>query len=100
MCEYLKDEDGRKNTEIIDEYLDQNYPTMEDDRYTQGSIPICDYGCGSYFLLVISGEERGNIWMDARANDGGIYPCLGSNGKKLNFYEWYFQWLDESIAIL
>jgi SMI1 / KNR4 family (SUKH-1) len=62
-----------------------------------GSLRICDYGCAVYFLLIISGNEKGNIWIDDRANDGGIYPVISKVKKsKMNFIEWYEEWLDEN----
>ncbi len=52
---------------------------------------ICHFGCGVYFLLVVSGPERGNIWIDDRASDYGITPWGG------DFFTWYDTWLEDSL---
>ena len=64
-----------------------------------GTIAICNYGCGVSLNLVVNGTEYGHIWTDDRANDGGIYPSqeLG-NTERLNFLDWYELWLDQSLV--
>ncbi len=70
--------------EVIDERVNE----MED--ITQGSFDICHHGCGIYEFLIISGNERGRIWV----NHSGecILPI------KHSFLEWYEDWLDEYIS--
>jgi hypothetical protein len=46
-----------------------------DSKFVQGAITIAHYGCGIYAMLVITGEQKGKIWIDDRTNDGGIYPA-------------------------
>jgi hypothetical protein len=71
------------------------------DKHTTGSIRICHYGCAIYYLLVISGTEAGQIWVDDRASDKGIYPATSKSTKhKLAFIDWYDEWLTESIEQL
>ena len=70
----------------------------EDSKWTDGMLRICHEGCGTFSNIVITGEEKGNIWIDDRANDGGIYPVNHYAGKKTTtFFEWYINWLDDSI---
>lgn len=45
-----------------------------DNKFIQGTITIAHYGCGMFARLVITKEQRGNIWINDRGNDGGIYP--------------------------
>lgn len=86
------------------------YCDEEDENYEQqyfefhchqmdGTLAICNYGCGISLNLVVNGAEYGYIWTDDRANDGGIYPSqeLG-NTEKLSFLDWYELWLDQSIT--
>ena len=41
----------------------------------RGSMRIVNIGCEGYYLLVVTGEERGNVWVDDRARTAaGIYP--------------------------
>ncbi|PAX52673.1 SMI1/KNR4 family protein [Brunnivagina elsteri] len=89
-----------------------------DQKFIQGSIAIAEYGCGIQARLVISGEERGNIWIDDRTNEGGIYPLTShcaaffhddpemdtymyesveETKEALSFYEWYENWLNRAI---
>ena len=61
-------------------------------------LRISHEGCGYFANIIITGKERGNIWIDARASDGGIYPVNYHKGKeKTNFIEWYNNWLDKSL---
>ncbi len=87
-----------------------------DNKFIQGTITIAHYGCGMFARLVITGEQRGNIWMDDRSNDGGIYPfsrnvCYFLHESKadnchededmqqpLSFYNWYDDWLNRSLS--
>ena len=60
---------------------------------------ICHYGCAIYYLLVVRGKEAGNIWVDDRAGDYGIYPAISkTTGGRLTFIEWYDEWLTESLS--
>ena len=49
-------------------------------------------------LLVVTGAEYGNIWIDARPSDGGIRPITSSGQQgRIQFLDWYELWLDKSI---
>lgn len=73
----------------------------DDSKWCDGMLRISHEGCGYFANLVITGEERGNVWMDARVSEGGIYPINYHKGKmKTNFIEWYVDWLNESIEKL
>jgi hypothetical protein len=65
-----------------------------------GAFPICHNGCALRELLVIRGPERGNVWYDARADYAGLRPLEDSHGNRLNFLNWYRQWLDEALSKL
>lgn len=65
----------------------------------QGSLYICDHGCASRTLLVVSGPCRGEVWADEVANDAGIYPEHGPAGRH-GFLGWYRAWLDGLLAKL
>jgi len=68
------------------------------NRHITGSIRICHYGCAIYYLLIVTGNTAGQIWVDDRANDFGIYPAISkSTGRQLNFIEWYDEWLTDSL---
>lgn len=65
-----------------------------DHSWVQGSMRICEYGCGAFCLLVITGQARGQIWLDDRSSDGGIFPLAST------FLQWYEQWLERSFREL
>lgn len=49
--------------------------------------------------LVVNGKEYGNIWVDDRCNDGGIYPDrYFGNEERITFLAWYELWLDKSLS--
>lgn len=65
-----------------------------------GAIPICHLGCAMWVWLVVSGPERGRVWIDDRASDNGIRPVVGKADERLTFGGWYQAWLDEALAQL
>lgn len=72
---------------VLDEY--QNTSMLE------GTLPICEYGCGDFFRLVVTGEKAGNVWVDSGViNDTGFYSL---NVDILTFFE---NWLNRQIEVL
>lgn len=69
-----------------------------DRQWINGLLRICNYGCAVFFNLVVNGLEYGNIWVDDRANDNGIYPdhYFGQQNRT-EFLKWYELWLDKSL---
>jgi hypothetical protein len=65
-----------------------------DDADTYGTLPLCHQGCGHYDLLVVTGPDRGALWFDGEASDGGIGPHADSRGR-MTFDRWYLGWLAE-----
>ena len=57
-----------------------------------GTLVLCDEGCGYRHFLVLTGPERGQMWLDATVGDDGYHP-LG-----VDFLEWYERWLDDALA--
>jgi hypothetical protein len=57
----------------------------------QGAIFIVNYGCSVMGHLVVSGTERGNIWVQDFGSENGIWP-------EGDFFEWYNTWLDFELA--
>jgi hypothetical protein len=54
----------------------------------KGVLRIADFGCGVSHLLILNGKEKGNIWIDDRANADKIFPYLDLNKNKVNFEMW------------
>jgi hypothetical protein len=64
-----------------------------------GALYICNYGCALRFFLVVSGLSLGEVWMDRQADDEGLLPICGEDGRSLGFLEWYERWLDEGLSM-
>lgn len=66
-----------------------------DNKWVTGLLRICNFGCGVSLNLVVNGEEYGNIWVDDRCSDGGIYPDpYFGRQERTTFLQWYELWLD------
>ena len=78
------------------------HQTLDADKWkpslVDGAFPIAHQGCAIRNYLVVSGDERGNVWVDDRANDNGIYPETMNSSSRVTFLEWYLSWLDEALA--
>jgi hypothetical protein len=70
------------------------------DEENFGAITLSHQGCGYYWLLVVSGPERGTMWDDSRASDGPLSPLTGPAGERLSFARWYLDWLAEAEAVV
>lgn len=68
------------------------------DHLVNGAIPICHEGCAVRDFLVVTGDEAGHVWVDARASNGGIYPATSDGSDRLTFTEWYLNWLNNALA--
>ena len=87
------DEDRAAYEKHENEYFSEKWDT--------GILRICNFGCGVSLNLVVNGPEKGNIWVDDRGNDGGIYPdpYFGKTDRT-TFLDWYNLWLDASLSEL
>lgn len=63
-----------------------------------GALYICHYGCAIRFFLIVKGHCEGEVWRDSQADDAGIMPECGRDGRHLGFLDWYERWLDEALA--
>jgi SMI1 / KNR4 family (SUKH-1) len=52
-----------------------------------GVLFLGDDGCGMYWMLVVTGEARSEVWQLA---EDGVQPCA----PRLGFLDWYQSWLD------
>ncbi|MBF2461297.1 SMI1/KNR4 family protein [Listeria welshimeri] len=68
------------------------------DKEVFGLLRIANFGCGVSINLVVNGSSYGEIWVDDRCSDNGIFPDFYfGNTNRLHFLEWYELWLDQSI---
>ena len=87
-------EEQSRLVEEWDEVEQEHYFNSE---IMDGAIPICHLGCGLWQWLVVSGEQRGFIWSDYRADHRGIFPLLAKTGSQMTFSDWYMSWLTEAV---
>ena len=89
-------EDGNADNETA--AWNEREKLISDEKNNYGRLNLCNYGCGVAIFMVVNGAEYGNIWMDARINDDGIYPFNEfGNCERIDFLNFYEAWLDESI---
>lgn len=88
------------DSEDFDE--DEFYAKWNEPQHEYGLLRLCNEGCGIFVNLIVNGKEYGNMWIDDRGSDAGIYPFSKTNdlSKRVNFLDWYELWLDQSIKQL
>jgi len=68
---------------------------------TNGIIHLNGAGCGSGFLLVVNGNESGNIWFDNMSEEK-LEPFINGKENKsiMNFNNFIYQRLEEALKYL
>jgi Leucine-rich repeat (LRR) protein len=79
----------------VEEGKDEEIEYMEIPNPLTGAIFLCEYGSGWSYLLVVKGELAGSVWFH-----GDYFVPLFDKNKLLTFFDWYENWLDESLAEL
>lgn len=54
-------------------------------------VPLAHAGCGNAWVLVLEGELRGTVWIDASGSAGSNRQVASS------FTEWFTGWLDAAV---
>jgi hypothetical protein len=70
------------------------YEDVLDAVFAHGSIVLGADGCGMYWHLIVTGEQRGNIWLTC---DGGAAPfgaVFGHTTAQPGFAGWTRHWMD------
>jgi len=57
------------------------------DQIHHGCVYVGNDGCGMYWHVIVTGPERGNVWMICGE---GLQPT----SPKRDFLQWYEDWLD------
>lgn len=85
--------------------LDQPFPYTEpwmpltaDETDRDGTITLSWSGEYEHFLIV-SGPCAGEVWVDDRSEDGGLYPAE-AQGLRLSFYDWIDSWITRAFREL
>ncbi|MEV4516398.1 SMI1/KNR4 family protein [Dactylosporangium sp. NPDC049525] len=72
---------------------DRHETTMFNPRRTHGALYICHEGDGLGEWLIVTGPERGNIWLDHRVDGRGMTPAWLPHHRRVTFGQWYLHWL-------
>jgi hypothetical protein len=59
-----------------------------------GTLSICEEGDGYNHLLIVAGDEKGNIWFDGSVSDQGMIAFSTAEKERFSFFDWYNSWLD------
>jgi len=81
----------------FDSRVEQFEARYWDSSILNGAIPICHVGCAIRIWLVVTGNKRGRLWLDGRAELSGISPLHSGTGKPATFGSWYEEWLDNTL---
>jgi len=65
---------------------DRGAPTADDPWH--GVVGLAHLGCNHVAFLVVDGPARGQVWLDARGIDAGVFATHPS------FLAWYLTWID------
>ncbi|MDH6140386.1 hypothetical protein P3T35_002394 [Kitasatospora sp. GP30] len=60
---------------------------------TAGAVCLSHEGCGYFDWFVVTGPERGTVWVDLGAADGPLQSLARTPHERLGFREWYLTWL-------
>ena len=60
---------------------------------TAGALFLFDQGCALWDLLVVTGPERGHIWLDRLADDEDLRPATHGEARRVGFAQHYCRWL-------
>ena len=72
-----------------------------DPKWVSGALRVSNFGCGVSLNIIVNGSEYGNIWVDDRCNDQGIYSePLTEKEERVTFFNWYESWLDKQLKDL
>lgn len=92
---------GEVTDENEDEYFKQKDEEYYQNKWANGLLRVSNFGCGVTMNLVVNGEEYGNLWVDDRCNEQGIYsnPYI-ENRDRITFLDWYENWIDTELKKL
>lgn len=83
-------------------------------RELPGTMTLCHYGCAIRAQLVVTGALAGQVIIDQRCDQAGVYPFTRATGGRYNAWDrppdddrapldvlaWYRDWLDANLALL
>ncbi len=97
--QFMMTEDEDEDEEFDEDEIDEKW---NEPQHNYGVLRLCNLGCGIFTSLVVNGKEYGNMWIDDRSSEAGIYPYCKTNdfSERSGFLDWYETWLDQSTKML
>jgi hypothetical protein len=77
----------------LEEWYDRREETVFNPRRTHGALYICHEGRGDLIWLIVTGPERGHVWLDHRGDGRGMAPAWLPHHRRVGFGQWYLHWL-------
>ncbi|MEU0562809.1 SMI1/KNR4 family protein [Dactylosporangium sp. NPDC006015] len=77
---------------------DRHEATMYNPRRTHGAFSIANDGAGTLRWLIVTGPERGHVWLDHRLDGRGMAPAWLPHHRRVTFGQWYLRWLETAEA--
>ena len=81
-----------------------NYDDLDEDErdykdYLHGNITLAGFGCGTAAMIIIKGEEYGNVWIEDLPSNNEIHPEVDDkkNKVRVKFHEWLEYRIDREI---
>ena len=70
-------------------YEEEGYPEDEGEEPStkDGLLYVCHVGAGIFWVLIVTGSERGNMWIE---NEFGYFPSM----PRVRFLDWCHQWIN------
>ena len=81
----------------LEEGMDENIHYLEVPEPLEGVLFLSEYGCGGFYLLVLTGEQAGTVWYLQEGEY--LYPCFEGT-QQWGFLNWFEDWLDNSLEAL
>lgn len=89
---------GEVTDENEDAFFKQKDEEYYQNKWANGLLRVSNFGCGVSVNLVVNGTEYGNLWIDDRCNEQGIYPNpYIENRERITFLDWYEHWIDTEL---
>jgi hypothetical protein len=95
-----------------DEEIDIDLDKIFVEYIDSGCLYFIYAGCQCWYILIITGEARGQIWsadlpmlftpvmlLDGELFEADIDPSMAANAQRVTFTEWYEAWLNKQISI-
>jgi hypothetical protein len=92
---------------------DVGYTWIEDiEPLNHGHLWVCYTGCQCWYILIVTGEARGQIWyvdlpapfapvvlLDGKLFHADADPLRAAQAQRVTFTQWYEAWLNKQISI-